>query len=215
MSTMSNSPEALGPSGTSSDWREPIGEKEEGRLIRACQGGDLEAFDRLILHFQDQVYGLAYHLLRDRDEAEDIAQEVFLSFYRHIDSFRFESRLSTWLYRVTSNRVKNRWKYHQRRQKNKHDSLDEPRSDEDQRSMDLPDPAPNARQQAAGREMMQILNERLEDLSPEYREIIGLRFVENLSYEQIATVLECSVGTVKSRINRARRKLRESMSDVL
>ncbi len=192
-----------------------VAEAEERRLVEACQRGNLEAFDQLIQLFQNQVFGLAYHLLRDHDEAEDIAQEVFLSFFRHAAEFRFESRLGTWFYRVTVNRVKNRWKYHQRRQRDKHDSLDEPFSEEDPRVVELPDPGPDPRQQAQTRELKEALERHLAELTPEFREVMVLRFGQNLSYEEIAEVLECSIGTVKSRINRARHQLRESMRDLL
>jgi len=195
--------------------RELIREDEEQRLIKACQEGDSEAFDQLIRTFQDQVFGLAFHLLRDHDEAEDLAQEVFLSCYRNLHSFRFESRLGTWLYRITVNRVKNRWKYHQRRQRDKHESLDAPRSDDDVRSREVVDPTANPREQAEGREMMRILESRITELSPDFQQVIGLRFGQSLSYEEIAEVLDCSIGTVKSRINRARGQLREKMRDVL
>jgi RNA polymerase sigma-70 factor, ECF subfamily len=194
----------------------PADDSAEESLVRACQAGSVEAFDRFVHLYQNRVYGLAYHLVRDHDEAEDIAQEAFISCYRHIGEFRFESRVQTWLYRVTINRVKNRWKYDQRRQRDKHVSLDEVRSPDDPSpAADLPAPGPDPRRQAEGRQIGRILSERLGALPMEFREVIVLRFVQGLEYEEISRVLGCPIGTVKSRINRARRQLRETMRDVL
>jgi len=195
--------------------RNGVAPEDEERLIEACKGGDLGAFDKLILRYQDVVYGVAFQLLRDREDAEDVAQEVFLSCFRNIGAFRFESRFSTWIYRVTVNRVKNRWKYLQRRQSGKHVSLDAPTSQDDPRPTELPDPRSDPRREAEGRQTMEMLNAAVGTLPMEYQEVLALRFVRNLQYEEIAAVLGCSLGTVKSRINRARCQLREKMRDAL
>lgn len=188
---------------------------EEEHLIRECQGGNLASFDTLVKRYQDPVFGLAFQLLHDYDEAEDVAQEVFLSCFRNITSFRFESRFSTWLYRITVNRVKNRWKYLQRRKADKHLSLDAARDENDSRTIDVADPQADARQLAEGRQTLEILNNAMATLAEEYQQVLVLRFVEHLQYEEIAQVLACSLGTVKSRINRARAALREKMRGVL
>lgn len=191
-------------------------ERREQSLIRACQNGDLNAFDEVVKLYQDKVFGLAMRMLRDHDEAEDVSQEVFLSCYRNIGTFRFESRFSTWIFRITVNRVKNRWKYLQRRHDSQHDSLDEPIGDgEETLAGHLPSPKPNPRQQAEGRQMAELLQQAIATLSEDYQEILALRFVQGLQYEEIAEVLQCSLGTVKSRINRARHELREKMKNVL
>jgi len=188
---------------------------EEARLVQACQRGDEAAFERLVELHLDRVFGLAYRLLQDYGEAEDTAQEVFLNCYRHIGDFRGESRLSTWLYRITTNLVKNRWKHQERREELKHDSLDAPRSEEDARFLDPPDPAPGPRERAQGGEIAQALNAAISSLAPDYQEVVALRFMENLSYDEIAEALGCSIGTVKSRINRARHLLRERIGYLL
>jgi RNA polymerase sigma-70 factor, ECF subfamily len=191
-------------------------ERHEQTLIRACQSGDLNAFDEVVKLYQDKVFGLAMRMLRNHDEAEDVAQEVFLSCYRNITNFRFESRFSTWIFRVTVNRVKNRWKYLQRRHDSKHESLDAPIGDgEETLVSQLASPRPDPRQHAEGRQMAEILQQAIATLSEDYQEILALRFVQGLQYEEIADVLQCSLGTVKSRINRARHELRDKMKNVL
>ncbi|MFH0794834.1 MAG: sigma-70 family RNA polymerase sigma factor [bacterium] len=188
---------------------------EEKRLIARAQEGDRDAMNDLILHYQDRVYNLAYRLVGDHDEASDLSQEVFLTLFRKLKSFRKESRLGTWLYRIVVNHAKNRWKFLERRGRSRTESLEASVEDCDHRAIEVPDRAPDPRQQAAGREEMKLLGEHLGALQPEFREVLVLRFVENLSYEEIADVLETKIGTVKSRINRGRELLRERMRDVL
>ena len=201
--------------GSPADHGHPAVEAGDEELIRSCQQGNLEDFDRLITRYQDQVFALAYQLLHNHEEAEDIAQEVFLSCYRNIGSFRFESRFSTWLYRVTVNRVKNRWKYQQRRHSEKHVSLDAPRSEHDDRTLDVADTKSDPRQTAEGKQTLELLQAAWKTLSSEYQEVLSLRFIQNLQYEEIAEALQCSLGTVKSRINRARAQLREKLGEAL
>lgn len=194
---------------------ESLTAEEERRLIEASSRGEAEAFETLVQAHENQVYGLAFQMLRDTEEAQDVTQEVFLSCFRNLGLFRFESRLSTWLYRVTANTVKNHWKYHQRRQREHHVSLDERIEDGPSLAEQIPDPNPGPRIQAENLEMAQLVRERMAQLMPEHLEVLAMRFRQGLAYEEIAQVLGCSLGTVKSRISRARGQLREAMKDVL
>lgn len=188
----------------------------EERLISQCQQGNLQAFDQLIRRYQDAVYNLAYRLLGNEDDAQDLAQEVFLTCFRKITTYRGESRFSTWLYRIVVNHVKNIWKYRERRAVKRHESLDVPvREEADERPCQVADCNPNPRDHAAAREELSILKERLYGLSMEHRQVLLLRYVEGLSYEEIAEVLNCTLGTIKSRISRARGELRKAMGDIL
>ncbi|MCX7014733.1 MAG: sigma-70 family RNA polymerase sigma factor [Candidatus Sumerlaeota bacterium] len=198
-------------------WTETLTLGEERELVRRCQRGDLTAFDRLIEAFQDTMYGVAYRLMGDYDDANDLAQEVFLACYRKIGQYRGESRLKTWLYRIAANLAKNTWKRQERRGYAVTDSLDDPPPgrDEDDSPREIADEAPGPRQRAAGREAAQALWRNLKRLKPEHREALVLRCMEDLSYEEIAEVTECNLGTVKSRINRARAELRALMQDYL
>ncbi len=197
-------------------WSEPVEASEERALIEVAQSGDDSAFEKLVVLFQDRIYALAWQLMQDHDEAQDLAQEVFISCYRNLKRFRAESRLGTWLYRITVNRAKNRWKYNARRMDRKHDSIDASRAEDDERpAIVLVDKSPDAREVAQGKERMEILEEHIAKLPQEFQEVVALRFGQDMSYEEIAETLECSLGTVKSRISRARSQLRESMGDLL
>lgn len=194
---------------------QPMPLAEERDLIRRCQEGDVEAFNVIIGASQDAVFGLAYRLMGDYDAANDLAQETFLAFYRKIGQFRGDSRVKTWLYRIVVNLAKNAWKKRGRRKESAAVSLDDPQSglEGEGQAFDPPSGAPSPRDRAAAREEAAILQECLERLSPEHREALTLRCMEGLSYEEIAEAAECTLGTVKSRINRARAELRQMMAE--
>jgi RNA polymerase sigma-70 factor (ECF subfamily) len=157
------------------------------------------------------VYNHAWRLLGDHDEASDLSQEVFVRVFRKIHLYRGDAAFSTWLYRITCNLAKNRWKQMERQGRQQTTSLDEPRSEDDARTLDLSDESPSPRQEAEGRESLAHLERELQRLRPEHREVLLLRFVEHLSYEEIAQALDTNLGTIKSRICRARQELREQM----
>jgi len=191
----------------------------ERDLIRRAQQGDQAALEQLLTQNQDLIYRTALRFTAGREEAaHELAQEVMISVFRHIGQFRSQSRFSTWLYRIACNLGKNRYVV-ENRERARYTSLDHGAGsddDDESRPMNLEDDrAVDPRKAAAGAEKMAIMRERLETLEPEWREVILLRFFEDLSYEEIAEALQVPVGTVKSRINRARRALREAMADVL
>ncbi len=194
-----------------------IDETEIEAWVEQARGGDRDAFQRLILHFQDRVWRRAYYRLRDREEAFDVAQEVFLLCFRKLHQFRGEARFWTWLCRIVDNQVKNRLGWLKRRAHDLTYSLDAPPpgADEAATGWDPPDPAPSPRQQVQGREALTALDRCLHLLSADHREVLLLRFADGLSYEEIAETMQVSLGTVKSRINRARAELRALMTDHL
>lgn len=181
--------------------------------VQAAQQGDRMAMERLIEHFQDAVWRRARYRIGDTDEAWEVAQEVFLICFRKIGQFRGESHFWTWLARIVDNQVKNRQGWWRRRRQNVTFSLSDLGQSEEREDCewDPPDPAPSPRQQAAGREVVDALDTTMGELSQEHREILMLRFADGLSYEEIAELLVISLGTVKSRINRARQELRGKM----
>lgn len=189
---------------------------EELAWIERAKNGDKEAFEAIVVRYQDRVWRRALYRLGDADEAWDVAQDVLVTCFRKLHQFRGESRFWSWLGRVVDNHVKNRHAWHERRGRSKTFSLDAPRDpDDDRDAYDPPDPGAGPRRQAESAEAMGALNEALGRLGEDHREILLLRFADGLAYEEIAETLEISLGTVKSRINRARAELRVHMKEHL
>lgn len=177
--------------------------KDERRLIQQAREGDLDAFEALVRLHQRMVYGLALSLTRSHHDAEEIAQTVFLKTWRGLKTFRGEASLSTWLYRLTRNACTDHLRQNRKRSGD--------RSLEDPDLASLADQAPLPQEIAEHRERQQALMDAMEKLPEESRAVLLLREVEGLSYQEIAQTLGLSQGTVKSRLSRARRALRESL----
>ena len=182
---------------------------DEAALIEQAQRGDLSAFDALVLRHQQEVFAVALRMLGDRDEAQDVAQDAFVRAYRSIGGFRLEAKLSTWLVSITMNLCRNRRRWWARRKRIIAGSLDAS-SDcgEGALSDTVADPSPTPAAVAEQRDRSQQLMAALQLLSGSEREVIVLRDLQGRSYEEIAETLGCRVGTVKSRLNRARWQLR-------
>lgn len=183
-------------------------------LIKQCQEGSLGAFDELVLKYQKKVFNLAYRLLNNYDEANDIAQEVFVRVFRSIKGFRQESAIFTWLYRITVNLSKNRLKV-LARERRKTESLDEPiitPEGEMKREVSQNDPLPS--EVLMGKERAELIEAALASLGDEFRAVVALRDIEGLSYEEVARILKINIGTVKSRLHRARMLLKEKLKGV-
>jgi RNA polymerase sigma-70 factor (ECF subfamily) len=174
--------------------------------------------EQLLVMHQDRIYRTALgYLGGDGEAAEEVAQDVLISLSRNLGNFRGESRLTTWLYRMTVNFAKN-FLVSRGRRNARFVSLD-PVSDEEGRNLSpaqtAADEAPDPRRATADREALAILHSRMEQLSDEFRTVMILRFVEDRSYEEISEITSVPIGTVKSRINRGRAELRRLMADVL
>lgn len=179
----------------------------EEQLIRRAQQGDNGAFEALLLLHQKKVYNLCLRMSANPDDALDLSQEAFLRAWRSLGQYQFEANFSTWLFRLTSNICIDFLRRKKRRQET---SLTESYDDSDEGAeLSVPDAQPGPEQQAMTNETKIELARAMEQLSPEHREILQLRVIEDLQYEQIADILGVRVGTVKSRLARARLALRK------
>ena len=176
----------------------------EKELVRAAQRGDDSAFEELVRTYEKRVYHLALRMCGNVDDAYEVAQEAFLSAWKGMRFFRGDSSFSTWLYRLTSNAAIDFLRRQRRQGGSDGVSLD----DEDT-FLEVADPAPSPHQQAERLELRDALARGLGALTPEHRQVLLLRELQGLTYEEIAAALELDLGTVKSRIARAREKLRK------
>ena len=185
-------------------------EQEEARFVARLVARDESAFNELVVTYQRRVFALVFRMLGRRDEAEDLAQEVFVQVFKAIDQFRGDSKLSTWIYRIAVNLCKNRTKYLSRRHANDQDDVDA-----------MADRLPFSAAKGVsvggisrpdelveGMQLEVVVKRAIAQIEPEFREVLILRDVEDMSYEEIAEVTGLADGTVKSRIHRARAQLR-------
>lgn len=184
----------------------------EDLLVQRCKRGETGAFDELVRLYEKKVYNLAFRLSGNRDDACDLAQEAFVRVFNAIKDFRSQSSFSTWLYRVVTNVCLD-----QLRSRARHPvtSLDEPLTTEKgQLPRQVTDDALDPEEELERLELKAAVQKGINSLKEEYRIIIILRDIQDLAYEDIAEVLNLSLGTVKSRLNRARLALRSVLSDM-
>ena len=183
-------------------------------LLERCRAGDERAFDDLVVRHQQRAFNVAFQLLRDHEDAREVAQDAFVRIYRSMGDFRGDCEFTTWLHQIVVNLARNKHRWWKRRGKHMSVSLDsavETVDGEVPLQVAGSDDAPDV--QSVKAEFVELLSRRMSELPQKFREVLVLRNVENLSYEQIAKMLGCSVGTVKSRIARAREALRNSLRD--
>ena len=186
---------------------------DEVALIERCLAGDDSAFDDLVQRYQDMVFNLAYRLLGGYEESVDLSQEVFLQIYRKLGTFRRDASLRTWIYRIVINRAKNRQRWWRRRVGEMTAvSLDDMEANPNLGIVSACRSAAVAPDKALERkEVGRLLLDAIDELPFSHRTILLLKEVEGLSYEEISTTLDLPLGTVKSRLARARKSLREKL----
>ena len=186
-------------------------------LVAGARQGDPQAFERLVGHFQDRIYNYVARMVHDPTEAEDVAQDTFVRAYQALPHFRGASSFQTWLYRIASNLAIDAARSRKRRRWNAV-SLDDPldSNEDSELGRDLPDDlsrGPEAELESA--ETRQLVLEAIGQLSSKLRPVIVLYDLQGLSYQEIAEILGCPLGTVKSRLFNARRQLRDKLKDRL
>ncbi len=184
---------------------------EEKNWIKKAVNGDAAAFEQLVLRYQAPIYNLCLRITGNAEDAADMTQEAFIKAWRSLDTFHFEAAFSTWLYRLASNTCLDFLRGQKRRPLL---SLTVEDDDGDAQTLNVPDPAPTPETALIAAEEMALLSQALSHLEPEQRQIIALRVVNDLSYTEIAQIMELKEGTVKSRLARARDNLRKKLLQI-
>jgi RNA polymerase sigma-70 factor, ECF subfamily len=189
----------------------PAPTTDDATLVRGLRSGDADAYEALIARYEHPVYGMVTRLLDDPADAADVLQDVFLKVFRNIGQFRGECSLKTWIYRIAVNEVRNQQRWFGRHRA-KEIGLEIESESAHAFAEILPDPSPGPFETALDHEVRTLIGEALQRVSPTYRTALVLREVEELPYEEIALILETSLGTVKSRIMRGREALRKELT---
>ena len=189
---------------------------DDAALVASARQGDLSAFEALVAKHQKRVLNTALRIIGEYEDACEVTQDVFVSAYRNIKGFRAEAKFSTWLIAIAVNLSRNRLKQVIIRQKREPVSLDAPIEADDGAMM--PDP-PSNEQSVLDRMEKQDMKKRVQDciqsLEPDFREVLVLRDMQDFSYEEIGGMLKVAAGTVKSRLFRARESVRECLKKVM
>lgn len=189
---------------------------EDALLVAAFQSGDRAAFDRLVLKHKDRIFNLCCRLLGDREEANDSAQETFVKVYESLDKFRLESTFATWLYRIAVNICKNKSKSLWYRLRRRMVRLGDPEDAENPAtSVHVANGSRSPLLQCVRKEEGMLIARAIEALPLEQKTVVVLRHIEGLSYEEIVQITGHNLGTVKSRISRARLHLKETLKEVI
>lgn len=179
---------------------------KEQKLIKKCASGNLKAFDELIEKYEKTAYNIALRILKNPEDAMDVSQEAFIKVFKSIKTFNFESAFSTWLYRIVTNTCLD---FIRKRNSNVY-SIDNPiQTDEGEIERDIPDESNSPEELLEKKLTQELINNSINKLEENHRIVIILRDIQGFSYEEISKILDCSMGTVKSRINRARRSLKD------
>lgn len=175
---------------------------EDSVLVARAQGGDLDAFEELVRRYRNEVFAVSYHYLRNREDAWDNSQDVFIKAHRGLKRFRGESSFKTWILRITANRCKDHFKKRRLRTV----ALDAEDGDRQ-----VPSPALGPTGNLEAKELGQAIQRALDTLPEKHRTAFILREYEGLSYEEMAQRIGCSTGTVMSRLHHARKKLQKTL----
>ncbi len=188
-------------------------EADDYQLVRKAQHGDLRAYDSLMRRYQERVYATVYHMTGNHDDANDLTQETFIKAYQAIKSFKGNAGFYTWLYRIAVNKTLNFLKQRRTRNQLSLNDIDLNAEHDPDLVALISDKTP--RREAALTELQEKLNAALQKLSEPHRLVVTLHDVQGLSHEEIGEIMDCNVGTVRSRLFYARQQLQAWLSDYL
>lgn len=191
----------------------PSAAVDESQLVDRARRGDMAAYDELVQRYQQRIYATVYHMTSNHEDANDLAQEAFIKAYQALKSFKGGSSFYTWVYRIAVNKTIN---FLKQRKNRTHMSL----NDLDFNAENDPDlvaltSEKTPRREANLTELQEKLNEAMQQLSEQHRLVVTLHDVQGLSHEEIAAIMECNIGTVRSRLFYARQQLQGYLSDYL
>lgn len=190
----------------------PIEQLSDAEVIQRFKAGNKEVFRVLVDRHSRRAYQIAYGVLGNKMDAEEVAQDVFVRIYKALKKFRGDAQFSTWMYRIAMNLARNKYRWNKTRGGRRNISLEATQEKEENAfGIQLPANEASPDEQAQLTEFQRNVMREIDNLPPLYREALVLRNVEEMSYEQIAEVLDCKLGTIKSRIARARDELKKRL----
>ena len=178
-------------------------------LVRSFRAGRKDAFDRLVELYQNKIYTLTLNYVKQTEEARDLTQDIFVTVFRALPTLKDDSKFSPWLYQIAVNHCRNRYKKLQRRGFFSSYSLDDPESPLQIESADQPDDL------AERKNIMKVILDTIDTMTESEKEILYLRDIQDLAYDEISSILDIPLGTVKSKLNRARNSLKNKLKNIL
>ncbi len=190
-----------------------VNRTEEDAMVRRAQTGDLAAYDELVRRYQQRIYATVYHMTSNHEDANDLAQEAFIKAYQALKTFKGGSSFYTWVYRIAVNKTLNFLKQRKNRTAMSLNDLDFSAENDPDLVALVSEKTP--RRDAVLAELQQKLNEAMQQLSEPHRLVVTLHDVQGLPHDEIAEIMECNVGTVRSRLFYARQQLQGYLVDYL
>jgi len=189
--------------------------EREAELIGRCLAGDAESFGEIVVSYEKRIVATVYRILGNAEDSRDLAQEVFLRAWSKLNTFREGARFSTWLYTIALNLTRSELRKRKTRRNIRPISLDALGGRGDGPAPLPPDPGEGPEESLGRRELYDLALRRIDELEPEAREVVVLRDMQDLAYDQIAEVLSVPIGTVRSRLYRARESLRTHLAPLI
>jgi RNA polymerase sigma-70 factor (ECF subfamily) len=193
------------------DERTAVLDRTDEELIDLFQRGDGRAFDALVARYKDQLVNFAFRFVGDYDAADEVAQETFLRVYRNKHAYKPVAKFSTWIYTIASNLAKSEIR---RRKRHSMFSLSGRSRGDEEKEVELPDESSRTDGEAERALLAELIQKALDSVPAKYKEIVILRYVQEMSYEEISAITGLNPGTVKSRLNRARERLQKLLKGV-